>query len=351
VRILMAIDNLGGVWRYGLELAGALASRGVRTTLAVLGDELDAEQRRELGEVDLDAVFSRRCALEWMDEPWADVDAAGAWLLDLAGCTGAELVHLNGYADAALPWGRPLVVVAHSCVRSWWREVKGCEAPAQFDRYRWAVQRGLDAAHAVVAPTRTMLGRIGDLYGLSPARCHVIGNGLADGARRGPKEPFVLAAGRLWDEAKNLAALDRVAPSVRWPVLVAGEGGEAANVHLLGRLSRRELEPIYARASVFAAPALYEPFGLAALEAGLNRCVLVLGDIPSLREVWGGAALYARGDGGLRRALDRVCVDDALRLELARQARERALHFSAARMADGYLRLYRHVIAHERVAA
>ena len=43
-----------------------------------------------------------------------------------------------------------------------------------------------------------------------------------------------------------------------------------------------------ARASIYALPARYEPFGLSILEAALSGAALVLGDIPSLREVWGG---------------------------------------------------------------
>ena len=37
------------------------------------------------------------------------------------------------------------------------------------------------------------------------------------------KKPYILTAGRVWDEAKNIAALAHVAPQLSWPVLVAGE--------------------------------------------------------------------------------------------------------------------------------
>ena len=51
-----------------------------------------------------------------------------------------------------------------------------------------------------------------------------------------------------------------------------------------------------ARAAIYALPARYEPFGLTALEAGLSGCALVLGDIPSLREVWGETACFVPPD-------------------------------------------------------
>ena len=118
----------------------------------------------------------------------------------------------------------------------------------------------------------------------------------------------MLAAGRFWDEAKNLSALEAVAPRVRWPVRVAGPLGDrqARAVEPLGLLSSAGLARELARASIFAAPALYEPFGLGPLEAGLSGCALVLGDIDSLREVWGGAralrrpARRGRARGGAR---------------------------------------------------
>ena len=35
-----------------------------------------------------------------------------------------DIVHLNNYVHAALPFRAPKLVVGHSCVLSWWRAVK-----------------------------------------------------------------------------------------------------------------------------------------------------------------------------------------------------------------------------------
>ena len=51
-----------------------------------------------------------------------------------------------------------------------------------------------------------------------------------------------------------------------------------------------------ARAAIYALPAHYEPFGLSILEAAMSGCALVLGDIPSLREIWGDAAVFVHPD-------------------------------------------------------
>src|SRR5213079_2944378 len=83
------------------------------------------------------------------------------------------------------------------------------------------------------------------------------------------KDDFVLSTGRVWDAAKNMTVLDVAAPMVRWPIYVAGEashpeGGTRPlrNVFAIGKLSSQEIRPWFARAGIYALPALYEPFGL-----------------------------------------------------------------------------------------
>src|SRR3954470_7788229 len=81
MKVLMTADGLGGVWTYALELADALAVGGVSVTLAVMGDPLQPGQRAQARASKAAAVHERPFRLEWMVEPWDDVDAAGEWLL------------------------------------------------------------------------------------------------------------------------------------------------------------------------------------------------------------------------------------------------------------------------------
>ena len=48
-----------------------------------------------------------------------------------------------------------------------------------------------------------------------------------------------------------------------------------------------------ARAAIFVSSSVYEPFGLAVLEAAGSGAALVLSDIPTFRELWDEAALFA----------------------------------------------------------
>jgi glycogen synthase len=277
-----------------------------------------------------------------MDDPWVDVERAGQWLLDLEARVKTILVHLNGFAHGTLPWRAPVVVAGHSCVASWAEAVGEPIDPARLDRYRAAAGAGLRAADWVVAPSGAMLDSLRRHYGPLP-RASVIWNGR-DRSRFPPraKEPFIVTAGRLWDRAKNVEAVNAVAPALRWPVVVAGDGGEAAHTRHVGRLSEAELAMWLGRASIFVLPARYEPFGLLPLEAALAGCALVLGDIASLREVWGDAADYVAPDDaeGLRVAIDALIVAPDTRKARAAAARARALQLTPARMAAEHARVY-----------
>jgi glycosyltransferase involved in cell wall biosynthesis len=330
MRILMTADTVGGVWTYALDLAAELERRGCEVHLATMGPPpRTAPPNTHVSEF----------RLEWEDDPWDDVDRAGAWLLGLEEELEPDVVHLNGYAHGSLPWRAPAVVVAHSDVVSWWHAVHGCDPPAQWDRYRSAVEAGLRAAAAVVAPTEAVARDLARHYRLrAPVRVVPNGRRLVTQCYK-QKEPFVLGLGRFWDEAKNVTALERAAVACPWPVVVAGEGTA------LGRLPPHEVASLLARAAVFASPARYEPFGLAILEAALAGCALVLGDLPSLREVWGDAAVFAAPDDdeAIAAALRLVVCDAELREELAQRARRRAARYTPGRMADGYLDVYARV--------
>jgi glycosyltransferase involved in cell wall biosynthesis len=283
--------------------------------------------------------------LEWMENAEADLARAGDWLLMLGRELRPDLVHLNGYAHAALPWRRPVVVVAHSCVITWWRAVHRCEAPRAWDAYRAAVTRGLTAADLVIAPTSAFLRMLRSTYRFDTPSC-----AIWNGRSRAPRFPIekkqvVMTAGRLWDAAKNVAALAKAAEHLHYPVWIAGSKAEQdsiAGLVDLGRLDDDGMRHRLGEAAVFALPARYEPFGLTAVEAAQARCALILGDIPTQRELWEGAALFVSPDEPdvLARHIDRLLDDPQMASALGALAHRRARRFTPERMVHRYLRAY-----------
>ena len=348
-RILMTADTVGGVWCYALDLICKFQSHGTEVLLATMGAPAAAAQRQEFRALKNAELRESRFQLEWMDNPWRDVEKAGKWLLDLEEEFEPDIIHLNGYAHGILPWQAPSLVVGHSCVLSWWVAVKGEKAPGRYSHYQKTVRAGLTAADAVVVPTRAMLMALRENYEIERDAI-VIPNGRPLGAYRpGAKENVVFSAGRLWDEAKNVAALCECSARLPWQVHLAGETqhpkgefNEFANVRCLGRLSPKEMANWFSRAAIYALPAKYEPFGLSILEAALSGCALVLGDIPSLRENWDDAALFVppEDSAAIEAALQELIAHPRVRENLTRRALARARHFNITATARSYLNCY-----------
>jgi glycosyltransferase involved in cell wall biosynthesis len=358
LRILMTTDTIGGVWTYTVTLLRAVQGTGIDIVLATMGAPLRPDQRRMLADLPHVVVVESDYRLEWMAAAWDDVKRAGRWLLELQTRYRPHLVHLNGYAHAALAWKVPVLVVGHSCVLSWWEAVRGEPAPATWRDYAEAVTRGLRRADAVVTPSHAMLDALLRHYRpptRPTQRRRVIPNGCAlDRYRPGEKAPIILSAGRLWDAAKNLETLDCAAEGLSWPVYVAGDtrhpdGGRVSPHHVkpIGLRPADELAEWLGQAWIYALPALYEPFGLSVLEAAASGAVLVLGDIPSLREIWADAALYVapRDHQALATTLQSLIDDPAVRHDYSARALRRSRGLSDAAMAERYVDLYRELLA------
>lgn len=357
----MTSDAVGGVWTYALELSGELSRRDVEVVLAVMGPNPSRAQRESATRIPGLRLHCAELKLEWMNDPWGDVERAGGWLQELAQREGANLIHLNGYTHAALPWRQPVIVVAHSCVCSWWQAVHGEAPPGEWDVYRSKVAAGVRAANHIVAPTFAFLEEFRRWF--QPASpTSVIYNARSQAlfsceARRG-RDSLVLASGRLWDEAKNMRMLDAAARDLTWPTYVAGnatapDGAQfsGAAVRCLGSLTDVELASWLKRAAIYVHPAKYEPFGLSVLEAALAGCALVLSDLPSLRELWDGAALFIPSDDphALHSTLQRLIENRVLRQQLSQTSMQRARRFTPEVMSRDYLGLYTGLLAHQRI--
>ena len=349
-RILMTADTVGGIWDYALELSRSLIPYNCQFVLATMGMEPSRAQRLAAAEVHNLTLCPSSFRLEWMEDPWTDVEAAADWLLDLEAKWLPDIVHLNGFVHGALSWRAPALIVGHSCAASWIDAVRGETPGPEWDDYRQRVALGLSAAAQVTAPSAAMLCSLKKHYGRFSAALPVYNGRSAEDFLPRHKEPLILAAARLWDEAKNLKILESIAARLDWPIYIAGEnrppGPSSAvaigGVTLLGRLKPSALADWLGRAAIFVHPARYEPFGLAVLEAALAGCALVLGDIPSLREIWRGAALYVSptDPAAIQQALQSLIVAPERRRSLGQAARQRARQFSPARMARGYMKLY-----------
>jgi glycosyltransferase involved in cell wall biosynthesis len=359
LRLFLSTDAVGGVWTYSLDLAAALAAEVDATVmLAVLGPAPDAAQLTRAAAIPGLQLLETGLPLDWTAASAEELRATAVALAELAEQAGADLVQLHAPALAVADYAAPVVTVVHSCVASWWAAVKGGPLPQDF-AWRAALNReGLARSELVIAPSRAFAEAVQASYNLDqvPLAVHNGRTPAASAARK--SAPFALTAGRLWDEGKNLAAFDAAAALSPVPFRAAGplHGPNGTSLHLhhaepLGRLDEEALAELLAERPVFVSAARYEPFGLSVLEAAQAGCPLVLSSIPTFRELWSGAALFADEPAAIAEAVDRLAGDPAERERLGSAAQDRAARFTPQATALAMLGHYRALLPGERRAA
>jgi glycosyltransferase involved in cell wall biosynthesis len=236
------------------------------------------------------------------------------------------------------------------------------------------------AAH-VIAPSEFTRRDLVETYGLDPARVTAIPLAVAAHFRRvreaeelrrvreryGVAGEYVLAVGSI-QPRKNLARLLRAYSALRrargrsnLPQLVlvgkkawlygetlraVGDEGLAGSVVLTGYVPEADLPALYSGALCFVYPSFYEGFGLPPLEAMACGAPVLTGNLTSLPEVVGDAALTVDPFDieALADALGRLIDDDALRASLRERGLQRARDFDWRDTARMTLLTYRRVV-------
>ncbi len=193
------------------------------------------------------------------------------------------------------------------------------------------------------------LGRLPAAYGLAPGNYILfVGNleprknvgVLLEAYARLPgavrqRFPLVLAGGEGWgkgDETDRLARL-----------------GIAGNVKRVGYVPQNDLPYLYAGASAFVYPSLYEGFGLPPVEAMACGCPTIVSRAGSLPEVVGDAAALVdpKDPAGLSETLRKVLEDPTTRTALREAGIRRARNFNWELCGSATLDVY-HRVAEKR---
>ncbi|KXF79130.1 glycosyl transferase [Paramesorhizobium deserti] len=352
LRILMTVDAVGGVWRYAMDCADALREFSVSTVFAGFGPQPSSQQREEaeaIGElVWLDQP------LDWMTEDESELETIPSVLERLVDDHRIDILHLNLPSQAVgIRRDIPVVTVSHSCLVTWWETMRTGPLPDHWLWHRRRNAEGFSRADAIVAPSRSHADAIARSYGQIPG-LSVVHNGTA--ARFDPvdKQSFVFAAGRWWDDGKNVGVLDAAAGKSVWPIHLAGPlhgpNGQMIILHharSLGSLPHREVLGLVRRAGILVSPSLYEPFGLAALEGARAGAALILSDIPVYHELWDEAAIFfdPTAPDQLVEAIDLLAGDPQLRRRMGERALARSLGLTPERQARGMATIYRGLVS------
>jgi len=177
--------------------------------------------------------------------------------------------------------------------------------------------------------------------------------------RYGLPEQFVLYLGSNKPH-KNLVRLVESWKLVNGKLVIAGawderypearrraeELGLGDNVLWLGPVPEANLPALYAAATLFVFPSLYEGFGLPVLEAMACGTPVVCSNRSSLPEVAGDAAILVNplDVNALAEAIEHVLADRALRTEMRAKGLAQVCHFTWEKTAQQTLNAYRTLV-------
>jgi glycosyltransferase involved in cell wall biosynthesis len=263
-----------------------------------------------------------------------------------------DIIHPTYYDPAFLEWcgARPVVVTIHDLIYDLFPEYYAPAERAMAAGMRLIAQR----AEQVIAVSQATKADLLRLYGIAEEKVSVIPQACSlpeVAAAAGGGERFLLFVG----ERRRYKNFPRFVRAVA-PLLHADPALRVVCTGILGfdeaeqrlfdecgvpgrfthrRCTERQLAGLYAGATAFVFPSLYEGFGIPVLEAFRCGCPVIASNRASLPEVGGEAARYfdPESEVEMRGAIAEVLSSEPLRREMARMGRERVREFSWERTA------------------
>jgi glycosyltransferase involved in cell wall biosynthesis len=364
IDVSAAVHSRAGLGRYAESLARALVARDPEQ-FALFFNRRGPVRRLE----GLERIPARTVQAGY--KPWR----TAVWLGQLATLgfdrllPGAELYHATEHL--LMPLRRvPTVLTVHDLIFRLF--------PQHHKRLNcWYLNVAMPLfcrrASAIIAVSEATKHDLVRLYGLEPARVHVVHEAAAPHFQPAPPaeiervrtryrlpDAYLLHVGTV-EPRKNLSrlleALHRLksgGEAVRL-VLVGGKGwlyesffrrleelalGDA--VCLPGYVPDADLPALYSGARLVAVPSLYEGFGLPVLEAMACGVPVACSNVSSLPEVGGDAARYfdPADVETMAETLGAIWRDEGVRQEMQQRGLARAAQFSWTRAAEETMAVY-----------
>jgi glycogen synthase len=313
-------------WEYPPLVVGGLATHtdGLSRALARQGHDVTVLTLHHPDAADDSVVDGVRVLRARADLPWLPEDAflarmasANHKLVQLSALLDAppDVVHAHDWLVAwagdslQVLWNRPLVATIHATERGRNRGFVPPGQPAGINAVEWWLTY---QAKRVIACSQFMVEEVTSAFHLDRSKIDEVPNGVdaaawepPPGLQRGdPRGPLVVSWGRVQYE-KGFQTLIEALPHLRHRVpgvhaVLAGRGshlgelqhlahrlGVADLIHFAGFVPDDELRRLLQIASCAVIPSLYEPFGIAALEALAAGAPLVAAASGGLAEVLG----------------------------------------------------------------
>ena len=125
------------------------------------------------------------------------------------------------------------------------------------------------------------------------------------------------------------------------------EQGLGDQVALTSYIPANELSAIFRQAKAYVFPSLSEGFGIPGLNAMAAGLPVICSNIPTLKEIYGNAALYSNRHSpeDMAAKIQEVITDQQLRTDLVEKGREQVKKYSWQKMAQETLEVYQQISA------
>lgn len=299
--------------------------------------------------VGLPQTRGARAGLAWAAD--AEAHWTGAWPADLLYSPWG----LSGFHRPEIPL---VSLAADTLHRDWPGLLPGDEVVRREEWFQRMVQR----AAAVQCNSEFVRRQLQSHFGAPSAKLFVVLNSIQDdilgasGRARtaAPMRSYFLYPANDWPHKNHdrlLAAYSdyrRKEGDGAWDLVLTGHFARAGawlprletlgisgSCRVMGHLGREEFAGVFRNAGALVFPSLYEGFGIPVLEAMALGVPVTCGNLASVPEVAGDAALYfdPRRTADIAAAMSRITSEAGLRKRLARAGLERAKGFSISREA------------------
>ena len=243
-------------------------------------------------------------------------------------------------------------------------------------RFSLMIADAVARADCVICVSAYTRAQAVERLGVPPERCAVVPHGVdeqpeppSERARQRARQlagdgAFLLSVGAIQVRKNNVAAA-RVAARLGGAarLVIAGGAGHGADeffdfvrreglsdrVRVLGYVSERTLDALYAEAAALLFPSLEEGFGIPILEAMARGLPVIASNVSSIPEIAGDAAMLFEPEDieGMAEAARRLLDDPRGRQEWAARGRARARCFTWPAAAQATVEIYRSLLSGE----
>ena len=261
-----------------------------------------------------------------VDLPWHSLEEQ-VKLPSILNKENLDLVHFP-YFSVPIFYSKPFVVTIHDLILHHFPTGKASTLPfpiywAKIAAYKFAISRAVKKANKVIAVSNSTKDEIVDHLNIKPEKVVVTYEAVGTAFREKRQASsltttkfstlnanrYFLFVGNVYPhknaetliEAHNIFVRQLADPNISL-VFVGKEDyfyrrlkqkvKSNKSIEFLHNVSDENLSWLYQNAQAVVCPALMEGFGLPALEAMTNKCLVIASDISALREVCKGNAIY-----------------------------------------------------------